>query len=79
MTLPTPPEVDAARGVRGLPMVGVQSDGAQLAAIAASFGSRLRHPHIGPIFALEDAAKAMDASQHGHVDGKALLQIGPDQ
>lgn len=40
---PTPPDRDSERGVRGLPMIGVQPDGAQLVAIAGRFGSGLRH------------------------------------
>lgn len=76
---PMPPEMDAVRGVRGLPMIGVQPDGKMLGIISRCFGSGLRHPHIGPIFALEEAAKAMDASQHGRVDGKVMLRTGTDQ
>jgi NADPH:quinone reductase-like Zn-dependent oxidoreductase len=56
--------------------IRVKPDGAALAEIAAMVEAGKIKPHVAEVFALQDAGRAHEVSQAGHVVGKVVLKVG---
>jgi NADPH:quinone reductase-like Zn-dependent oxidoreductase len=69
------PEAATSHGVRGEGVM-VHPDAAQLTQIAALIDAGELIPAVSTILPLEEAARAHELSQTGHVRGKIVLQVG---
>ena len=69
------PETARRHGVRG-EGVGVHTDTAQLAQIAAPIDAGDMKPAVTTVLPMAEAARAHELSQTGHAWGKIMLQVG---
>ena len=68
------PERAAAMGI-GIRGGQVHSDGAQMAQLAALADAGRLRVGLDSVFPLADAAKAHERAEHGHIQGKIVLEV----